>query len=246
MRMAQTDVICAALIDAAGLLCDDCVAARTGLGSDTIQEICGGLEARKLIRRRFAGCVGCGRFRVSNQMLSPDSVESAPAKPDAAVEVPSAVIPPSSPAMPIAPAGALHLVSCVAAKGPTPAPAKDLYVSPWFVKARAYIESRRAPWRILSAKHGLLDPETVIAPYDETLLAMGAAERRRWADGVLVHLAPLAEQYGTVCMLAGNRYREILMPELRRLFRQVDVPMETLRIGEQMAWLAREANTQCA
>ena len=45
-----------------------------------------------------------------------------------------------------------------------PAKAKDLYTSDWFRKARAYVEHRGGPWFILSAEHGLVDPETVIGP----------------------------------------------------------------------------------
>lgn len=36
----------------------------------------------------------------------------------------------------------LYLVSCVRGKLPCPAPAKDLYVSHWFQKARAVAESQ--------------------------------------------------------------------------------------------------------
>lgn len=75
----------------------------------------------------------------------------------------------------------VFLVACVAAKLDRPAPARDLYASPWFQKARAYVERQGGAWFILSAKHGLTAPETVIAPYDETLGAMQAGERRQLA-----------------------------------------------------------------
>ena len=38
---------------------------------------------------------------------------------------------------------------------------------------------------ILSAKHGLLDLEQEIEPYELTLNNMGAAETRKWANHVL-------------------------------------------------------------
>ena len=34
----------------------------------------------------------------------------------------------------------IYLVACVKGKLPRPAPAKDLYTSPWFRKARQYVE----------------------------------------------------------------------------------------------------------
>ena len=71
----------------------------------------------------------------------------------------------------------LCLVSCVAKKAPHPAPAKDLYRSRWFVLAREWVERERLPWYILSAKHGLVHPDTSVAPYDETLNSMGVSAR---------------------------------------------------------------------
>ena len=43
----------------------------------------------------------------------------------------------------------LFLVSCVKTKLPRRAVAKDLYISDWFRKARACVESTGCPWAIL-------------------------------------------------------------------------------------------------
>lgn len=56
-------------------------------------------------------------------------------------------------------------------------PAKDLYVSQWFRRARAYVETTDSPWFILSAKYGLVAPNEVIASYEQTLSHMGVQER---------------------------------------------------------------------
>ena len=40
-------------------------------------------------------------------------------------------------------------------------------------------------------------------------------------------------------ILAGDRYREFLTPMLQARGVQVDVPMQGLRIGEQLRWLDR-------
>src|ERR1700722_4703764 len=67
------------------------------------------------------------------------------------------------------------LVSCVGGKRPTPSPARDLYQSDWFPKARCYVEAIGCAWFILSAKHGLIHPDDVISPYEQTLTTMGMA-----------------------------------------------------------------------
>jgi hypothetical protein len=48
------------------------------------------------------------------------------------------------------------LVSCVKDKLDHPAPAKDLYTSDLFRKARGYAERVGVPWFILSSEHGLV------------------------------------------------------------------------------------------
>lgn len=133
---------------------------------------------------------------------------------------------------------ALVLVSCVSMKASATAPARELYTSPWFCAARAMVEHSGAPWLILSALHGLVEPTTRIAPYEKTLLTMSVEERRAWASGVLAALLPLAKEKGRVVMLAGARYREFLVPPLRATGIAVEVPMEGLRLGEQLSWLA--------
>ena len=142
---------------------------------------------------------------------------------------------------PALPTTALCLVSCVAGKLPHPAPAKELYTSAWFQKAREFVEARGWPWFILSAKYGLVAPEAVIAPYEKTLNTMGASERRDWAGRCLQALRPHLAGVKCVVFLAGMKYREYLASELPGLGVDVHVPMEGLPIGKQLAWLDRHA-----
>ena len=135
----------------------------------------------------------------------------------------------------------LYLVSCVSLKRPVPAPAKDLYTSPWFRKARACVEAVGCPWYILSAKYGLVDPNSTIDPYDRTLKTMPVNGRCVWASGVIEHVAPRLAGVHSVTFLAGKTYREFLEPELRRRGLTIYVPMEGLGIGRQLSWLADQA-----
>ena len=131
----------------------------------------------------------------------------------------------------------LCLVSCVAGKLSRSAPAKDLYGSDWFRKARGFVEARGWPWFILSAKYGLVAPAQVIAPYEKTLNNMPVAERRDWAEGCFDTLEPHLTGVKSVVFLAGKKYREFLAPALLARGIEVRVPMARLRQGEQLAWL---------
>ncbi|HPO59114.1 MAG TPA: hypothetical protein PLV53_09745 [Anaerolineaceae bacterium] len=128
------------------------------------------------------------------------------------------------------------LVACVSEKNRRCA-AKDLYTSDWFCKASAYARRSGDAWYILSAKHGLLDPNAEIDPYNETLNTMPAASRRAWAQRVLRSLEPLLKPGDVVVLLAGTKYREHLIEPLQRRGCRVEVPMAGLRIGEQLSWL---------
>ncbi len=137
----------------------------------------------------------------------------------------------------------LHLVACVAGKHATAMPAADLYRSDWFAKARAYVEAQEVPWQILSARHGLIDPATVIDPYDDTLIGKPEWERLAWGDKVMGQLLRLLPRGGAVTLLAGRMYRDAItaQPCARSGHWRWHVPMQGLGIGEQKAWLAHRA-----
>jgi hypothetical protein len=82
------------------------------------------------------------------------------------------------------------LVACSRRKAERPLPARELYVSPLFRAARAYAERRYGPerWYILSARHDLVHPDQVLAPYDLSLRQLTAAEREAWGYRVAVDL----------------------------------------------------------
>lgn len=131
----------------------------------------------------------------------------------------------------------LYLVACVKRKAAVPMPARELYASPWFQKARECVERKGQPWAILSAKHSLVWPTEIVAPYEMTLRSMSAPQRRQWADTVMASLAPHLDSVRTIAMLAGTTYRQLLVPELERRNIEVQVPMEGLSQGRQLQWL---------
>lgn len=135
----------------------------------------------------------------------------------------------------------VFLVACASMKRPVPTAARDLYVSPWFEKARRYVDAHASPWFILSAKHGLVDPDQRIAPYEETLNQKTAAERRAWAAQVLSSLRPRLVGFNRVVLLAGRAYREHLVHEIAAAGLAVEIPLDGLGIGEQLAWFDAQA-----
>lgn len=131
------------------------------------------------------------------------------------------------------------LVGCVKKKLGQPAPAAELYVSPLFRLRREYVERRCDKWLILSALHGVLDPTTVIEPYDVTLTRMGVRERRAWSREVRADLRGRLEDLGacTFEIHAGAAYADHgLVDGLHEGGASVELPVAGLRMGEQLAW----------
>lgn len=132
------------------------------------------------------------------------------------------------------------LVGCASQKLQRPAPARDLYVSQLFRKASAYAQATCDRWYVLSAKHGLVHPDTVIEPYDMRLGTNHTTSPpiHAWAAGVRgqldVELAGLED--ATLVVLAGEQYRTIL----RDSRWPSEVPMKGLGIGQQLGWLTAQ------
>ncbi len=143
-----------------------------------------------------------------------------------------------------APGGAgpadLLLVTCVKSKRDVPAAAKDLYVSPLFIRQRAYAESRDLPWFILSAEHGLVAPEEWLAPYERYLPDTPAAYRAAWGRWVSERLDLLAGPLsGTVVEIhAGAPYVQAIAPHLTAKGAAVVTPLDGLSMGQRLGWYA--------
>jgi hypothetical protein len=115
--------------------------------------------------------------------------------------------------------------------------AGNIYQSDLFQKSKEWAEREGDAWAILSAKHGVLSPTEVIQEYDVTLNEMPAAKRREWCDMVREQLAPWKPE--RIVVLAGNRYCEWITDEW-----MTERPMEGLGIGQQLAWLKKENQTE--
>jgi hypothetical protein len=128
------------------------------------------------------------------------------------------------------------LVSCSKRKLCQPAPAKELY-NPSYVFSRSvrYVESCCDEWWVLSARHGLVHPDTVLEPYDENLSEAPKAVREEWIARVR---RALLERY------EGRRVRFIVMAgssyarAVDGLGAEVEEPLKGLGAGHRRRWLA--------
>ena len=128
------------------------------------------------------------------------------------------------------------LVACSRLNGDRPLSARELYVSPLFRAARAYAERRYGRWFILSARHGLVDPDQMLAPNDLSLRQLTAAEREVWGDRVGAELTDRFPAATVLWFHAGALYRDAIAPVVAH---QVRAPLACLAIGQPLAWYRR-------
>lgn len=122
-----------------------------------------------------------------------------------------------------------------------------MYTGALFVAAKNYAESECSDWFIISAKHGLLRPDTVIGPYEARLPRRGD-EREGW--GIIVAsklLERINKKYPgksdhwelpsyRVVLLAGEEYADPIRRHLDRLRVPHESPLKGMQIGERLAW----------
>lgn len=132
----------------------------------------------------------------------------------------------------------IGLVSCTNSKKDGKSVPKELYMeSPLFKKARRYVEKEHDRWFILSAKHGILNPEgEPILPYDSTLRNQSKEEKKNWSQSIFQELKEKELLEETLIIHAGKDYYKHLLPILEDHDVDYRIPLEGLAYGERLAW----------
>ena len=107
-----------------------------------------------------------------------------------------------------------------------------------FSKAYRYALKKYDLIGILSAKYGLLLPEEIIEPYDQTLKTMKKNQKQKWAIQVNNELSLKfdVEIISRVYFHAGKDYRDHLLPLIEQRKIDVEIPLKGLTYGRQLKW----------
>jgi hypothetical protein len=101
-----------------------------------------------------------------------------------------------------------------------------LFRSDGFARAREHAVHSQLPWFVLSAKHGLLDPDDVISPFDVQIDDQSAAYRTAWGEWVVAQLADRLQLDGvTVEVHGGVDFAQPLRQPLVRRGAVLDIPL---------------------
>lgn len=124
-------------------------------------------------------------------------------------------------------------IACTKKKQGYPCKAKEMYrPSQLFRGGWKYAESLKPDAiYILSAKYGLLNPETIIEPYEKTLITEKDAQIRQWSIMVADQIKKEGiNRMDHAVFLCGKPYRKYI----QNLFPNHSAPVSHLGIGKQM------------
>jgi hypothetical protein len=122
--------------------------------------------------------------------------------------------------------GRVVLIGSSGAAADAPGEAGRLFLSDGFARAREHAVHSRLPWFVLSAKHGLLDPDDVISPFEVQIDDQSATYRTAWGEWVVAQLADRLQLDGvTVEVHGGVDFAQPLRQPLDRRGAVLDIPL---------------------
>jgi hypothetical protein len=134
----------------------------------------------------------------------------------------------------------IGLIACTKSKSAKTSPAALLYQSPLFRKSLLYSLGHSDRTYILSAKHGVLQLDDLIEPYEVSMKHLNSAQRAEWAVKVSLKLTELIKPGDIVHLLAGLDYSRPLLPTLQRIGCKVTSPLSGKSLGHRISWLRLE------
>jgi hypothetical protein len=114
--------------------------------------------------------------------------------------------------------------------------AKDAYISNYFRLCRSYAERFAGQWFILSGKHGIIEPDSLLSSgYNVRLNASNAFEGK--VKEQLRHI--VSKGFTEIVSLCGKEYSDFLNSVLASFDLVVQMPLRGLRIGERQRQLKK-------
>ncbi len=141
----------------------------------------------------------------------------------------------------------IGLISCSSQKLYRPAPARELYCSPLFRLSLVYAERICSAVYVLSALHGLVELDTVLARYNRRL--GGKAEREAWSRRIASSLIAKHGRNVAYLVIAGADYADPLATALRThdghrdgawggvSQSMIHTPLAGMQMGARLRWL---------
>ncbi|WP_158666128.1 DUF6884 domain-containing protein [Pseudomonas sp. SWI36] len=132
----------------------------------------------------------------------------------------------------------IFVIGCGRHKRKSPTPAKDLYTSDRFKRSKSIAKNIGSSFFVLSAKHGLLQPNQLVEPYDVDIGTLDPDTKKQWATEVLQALSEL-NNGAKVILLAESNYAHPLLLLASELQCNIEIicPFINLNLEHIPIWL---------
>jgi hypothetical protein len=122
-------------------------------------------------------------------------------------------------------------VGCSKTKRSGPSKARDLYTSSRFQTSVDIAELYQADYAILSGKHGLIEPDKILYPYDVDISNLELPRQAEWAASVLDDLKNKSSGK-SITLLANGNYASIIDAHNRKLASPLPINFPLLGLDE--------------
>lgn len=133
--------------------------------------------------------------------------------------------------------GVVCLIGCSSDKRSVPSSAAELYTSQRFRLARQWAERNSQSWFILSARHGLVPPDTRLNPYDLALKDSSPGRQRAWARDVVSKLVDRTSTTDPVYVFSDPLYSDLIEAPLIGKGYRVAKPLDGMTSDQRIRWL---------
>ncbi|MGV9198640.1 MAG: DUF6884 domain-containing protein [Promethearchaeia archaeon] len=104
------------------------------------------------------------------------------------------------------------ITGCTKTKLDHAAPAIELNQGQLFKMVKRLAEKNNFDIKILSGKHGLLDPHQVIEPYDQKIRTQADIQRIRKHHHIYKRVKEIWRTYEDIIVIMGKKYRQVIEP----------------------------------
>ena len=130
----------------------------------------------------------------------------------------------------------IGLVGCVKTKQAFACAAGELYTSTLFTSSVEWLKNQGiTEWYILSAEHGLLHPDTVIAPYEKTLAKMNRWDYGEWCTKLGKQVRKTFSEDQEFVVLGGALYAGPMT------YHHSEFPLKGMGLGQRLTFLKNGA-----
>ena len=135
----------------------------------------------------------------------------------------------------------LVIISCGKKKADRQLQAKNLYTGNLFQRQLAWAQRFGDRIQILSAKHGIIDLDKQLEPYDVTMTDLSKDQRESLSTQVYFWYRNIHGDYDRIIVLGSKLYVGVIRDALEMADTSEIMldPLQGLQIGQRISWLSQ-------